>query len=254
VPAEDADILFASQALLQRLTPGDLDDTLDRITRAAVEVLPQVQYASISMRHRNGILDSYALTDDLIGDLDEQQYQLQEGPCYDAASSDAYVLAGNLASDERYPQYGPVAVRAGVRSQAAIRLFDSPRMAAGLNLYSRQVGALGQAKTVSRLFSHQAAVALSYSIEIKTLREAVQTRTRIGQAVGIVMERYEIPEQRAFAFLTRMSQDRNVKLRHIADQLIEATASTRPTSAAASGSSTAMGASARQGAPTVASR
>ncbi|HEX8488697.1 MAG TPA: GAF and ANTAR domain-containing protein [Propionibacteriaceae bacterium] len=234
MPYENAEILFASQALLQRLTPGDLDATLDRITRAAVEVLPQVQFASISMRLRDGTLDSYALTDGLIGDLDEQQYQLQEGLCYDAATSDAYVMSGNLAADERYPQYGPVAVRAGIRSQAAIRLFNTPKMAAGLNLYSRHVGALGKVETVSRLFSHQATVALSYSIEIKTLREAVQTRTRIGQAVGIVMERYQMPEQRAFAFLTRVSQDRNVKLRHIADQLIDATAPARPTPAAAS--------------------
>ena len=229
MPHEDAAILFASQVLLQRLTPGDLDATLNRITRAAVEVLPQMQYASISMRHRDGTLDSYAMTDGLVTDLDDQQYQLQEGPCYDAATNDAYVLAGNLSSDERYPQYGPVAVRAGIRSQAAVRLFDTPKMAAGLNLYSRHVGALGQVETVSLLFSHQATVALAYSMEIRTLREAVQTRTRIGEAVGIVMERYKIPEQQAFAFLTRLSQTRNVKLRHIADQLIEATAPTKPT-------------------------
>ena len=82
---------------------------------------------------------------------------------------------------------------------------------------------------MSLLFSHQATLALAYSMEIRTLREAVQTRTRIGEAVGIVMERYKIPEQQAFAFLTRLSQTRNVKLRHIADQLIEATAATKPT-------------------------
>lgn len=221
---EEADILFASQALLQRLLPGDLDVTLQSITRAAVEVLPQVQYSSITMRHRDGTLDSYALTDDLLADLDEQQFQLQEGPCYEAASEEPYMLVSNLGADERYPKYGPVAVRAGIRSQAGIRLFENSRTTGGLNLYSRQVGALENIQTVSRLFSHQAAVALAYSIEVKTLREAVQTRTRIGQAVGIVMERYKIPEQQAFAFLTRLSQTRNVKLRMIADEMIRANA------------------------------
>jgi GAF domain-containing protein len=210
--------------LLQRLTPGDLDATLRSITQAAVEVLPQVQYSSITMRHRDGTLDSYALTDDLLADLDEQQFKLHEGPCFDATTDESYVVANDLSNDERYPNYGPVAVRAGIRSQAGIRLFENNRTAGGLNLYSRQVGALEDVQTVSQLFSHQAAVALAYSIEVKTLREAVQTRTRIGQAVGIVMERYKIPEQQAFAFLTRLSQTRNVKLRMIADEMIKANA------------------------------
>ena len=221
---QEAEILFASQALLQRLRPGDLDATLGSITRAAVEVLPHVQFASITMRHPDGTLDTYAPTDAVSADLDEQQYQLQEGPCYDATTNGLYAVASNLGADERYPHYGQIAMRAGIRSQAAIRLFENKRTAGGLNLYSRQVGALDQAQTMSRLFSHQAAVALAYSMEVTTLKEAVQSRTRIGQAIGIVMERYKIPEQQAFAFLTRLSQTRNVKLRHIADEIIEANA------------------------------
>jgi len=224
MPNDVNEILLASQALLQRLTPGDLDATLQSITQAAVEVLPQVHYASITMRHRDGTLDSYALTDDRLTELDEAQYTLQEGPCYDAASEEAFAVASDLSADERYPRYGPMAVRAGIRSQAGIRLFENQRTSGGLNLYSAQAGALEDVQMLSRLFSHQAAVALAYSLEVNTLREAVQTRTRIGQAVGIVMERYKIPEQQAFAFLTRLSQTRNVKLRRIADELIKANA------------------------------
>ena len=219
---EDADILLASQALLDRLNPGDLDATLASITQAAVEVLPHVHYASITMRHRDGGLDSYAPTDDLPADLDKQQYALQEGPCYDATNLHRYAVASNLSADERYPRYGPVAVCAGIHSQAGIRLFENSRTAGGLNLYSREVGALDQVQTMTQLFSHQAAVALAYSLEVTTLKEAVKSRTRIGQAVGIVMERHRIPEQQAFAFLARLSQNRNIKIRHIADQLIEA--------------------------------
>jgi GAF domain-containing protein len=228
---DDAEILFASQALLNRLAPGDLDATLASITRAAVEVLPQVQYASITMRHPDGSLDSYAVTDNLVADLDEQQYQLQEGPCYDATTTNRYAVVNDLGADERYPHYGPVAVRAGIRSQAGIRLFENSRTAGGLNLYSRGVGGLDEIDTITQLFSHQAAVALAYSLEVTTLKEAVKSRTRIGQAVGIVMERYKIPEQQAFAFLTRMSQTRNTKIRHIADQLIEAVLPTKPSPA-----------------------
>lgn len=87
-------------------------------------------------------------------------------------------------------------------------------------------GALDGAETISRLFCDQAAVAVAYSIEIKTLRDAaVQTRSRIGQAVGIVMERFEIPAQQAFAFLIRVSQTAMRELLLIAGQLIQGHAS-----------------------------
>ena len=185
-------------------------------------MLPQVQYSSITMRHRDGTFDSYALTDPVLHDLDSAQVELKEGPCFDGATDEVFTMSPDVAADERYPHYGPVAARAGIRSQAGIQLFTNNRTSGGLNLYSRQVGAFENLETVSRLFAHQAAVALSYSIEVKTLREAVQTRTRIGQAVGVVMERYKIPEQQAFAFLTRLSQSRNVKLRIIADELVAA--------------------------------
>ena len=218
----EANILHASQALLQRLTPGDLDTTLSAITRAAVEVLPQVQYSSITMRHRDGTFESFAMTSELLSELDAKQLELQEGPCFDGATDEVFAMSPDVGADERYPNYGPVAAKAGIRSQAGLQLFNTNRTAGGLNLYSRQVGAFENLETISRLFAHQAAVALSYSIEVKTLREAVQTRTRIGQAVGVVMERYKIPEQQAFAFLTRLSQNRNVKLRVIADELVAA--------------------------------
>jgi hypothetical protein len=221
---DEANILHASQALLQRLSPGDFDSTLLAITQAAVEVLPQVQYSSITMRHRDGTFDSYAMTSEILQELDEKQVELHEGPCFDGATDEVFTMSPDVGADERYPRYGRVAAAAGIRSQAALQLFTNNRTSGGLNLYSRQVGAFENLETISRLFAHQAAVALNYSIEVKTLREAVQTRTRIGQAVGVVMERYKIPEQQAFAFLTRLSQNRNVKLRVIAEELVAAAA------------------------------
>lgn len=219
---ENAVILQASESLLRRLRPGDLDATLRSITDAAVEVLPQVQYSSVTMRHADGTLDSYAMTDEVLVELDRHQFELKEGPCYDGATSMNFAVSSDLSTDERYPNFGPLAAEVGIRSQAGIRLFENSKTVGGLNIYSRDVGAFDDIGTVGQLLSHQAAVALAYSIEIQTLREAVHTRGRIGQAVGIVMERYGIPEQRAFAFLTRLSQHRNLKLARVADELITA--------------------------------
>jgi hypothetical protein len=209
------------------LTPGDLDHTLARITAAAVEVLPGVHWASITVKHADGRLETAAPTADFLLGLDAAQYDLREGPCYDAAVDVAYVSSPNLAADEKFPRYGPLAVRAGVRAQAGIRLFETPSPSAqgALNLYSREVGSFTDMGLVGQLFAHQAAVALDYAREIEDLQEALRTRQLIGRAVGIVMERYRLAEERAFAFLARVSQTRNVKLRLVAEELVAETES-----------------------------
>lgn len=206
--------------LAEALEPGDFDATLDSITSAAVEVLPDVDYASITVKHADDSIDTVAPTDELVLDLDAKQYELREGPCYDAAVTTAHVIAPDIASDDRFPAYGPYVVSKGIRAQAGLRLFDAPASQGALNLYSHRTGAFEDFSTLANLFAHQAAVAIGYAREIADLNDALHTRTTIGQAVGIIMERYELNDERAFAFLTRLSQHRNVKLRLIAAEIV----------------------------------
>ena len=217
---EDDRLLDAARRMASSLQPGDLDRTLRQITTAAVEVLPNVQYSSITVRHADGRLVTSAPTDDLLLRIDAAQYELKEGPCYDAATDAAHVICSNLAADDRFPNYGPVAVGEGIRAQVGVRLFDTRSSQGALNLYSTRVGAFDDIQTLSALFAHQAGVAIAYAQHVENLEEAVRTRTTIGQAVGIVMERYSLDDERAFAFLARLSQQRNVKLRLVAEEII----------------------------------
>ena len=207
--------------LAEALKPGDFDATLNAITTAAVEVLPDVDYASITVKHADESIDTVAPTADLVLDLDGKQYELREGPCYEAAVETAHVISPDLATDERFPNYGPYVVERGVRAQAGLRLFDAPTSQGALNIYSHRPGAFEDFSTIADLFSHQAAIAIGYAREIADLNDALRTRTTIGQAVGIIMERYELNDERAFAFLTRLSQHRNVKLRLIAAEIVD---------------------------------
>jgi hypothetical protein len=211
--------------LAERFTPGDLDHTLEQVTAAAVEVLPGVHYASITVRHADGRLETAAPTDQMLLGLDAAQYELHEGPCYDAAVDSAFVASPHLAADERFPRYGALAVQAGIKAQAGLRLFETPRPSAqaALNLYSRDVGSFDDMSIVAQLFVHQSAMALDYAREIENLQQAMKTRQLIGRAVGIAMERYQLTEERAFAFLARVSQTRNVKLRAVAEELVAET-------------------------------
>jgi GAF domain-containing protein len=220
---DDQSMLDTARMLRERLQPGDLDTTLKQITEAAVEVLPDVHYSSITVLRPDGSLSTAAPTDEMLLRLDAEQYRLHEGPCYAAAEHTDQVISSDLAHDERFPQYGPVAVSMGIRSQIGVRLFDTPKSNGALNLYSTKSGAFDESESMSALFTHQAGQAIGYAYQIETLSEAVKTRTTIGQAVGIVMERYNLNDERAFAFLKRLSSHRNVKLRLVAQEIIAAT-------------------------------
>jgi hypothetical protein len=206
----------------------DLDDTLQSLTRAAVEMLPGVDEATITIRHEAGAIRSYAFTAAFLEELDAWQFDAAEGPCYDGVTNNAFTVCGDLRNDPRYPRYGTRAVSAGIQSQAGLRLFESKRTIGGLNLYSRSVGALADVVFLAELFSEHARSAVAYASQIDGLRNAVTTRQMIGQAVGIMMQRFDLPEDRAFAFLARISSDRNVKLRVIAQEVIDDWTERRP--------------------------
>jgi GAF domain-containing protein len=218
---QDEQLVETMRQLAKSLTPGALDETLSNITAAAVELLPQVEYASITLLHQDDRLETVAPTDELLLPVDAAQYELREGPCYMAAENSVHVISPDLATDQRFPRYADVALAAGIRAQAGLRLFDAPKANGALNLYSHTVGAFEDFESLHALFAHQSATAIEYAREIQNLEEAVRTRTTIGQAVGIVMERYKLPEQRAFAFLTRLSQTSNTKLRRIAEEIVD---------------------------------
>jgi GAF domain-containing protein len=219
--SDESSLLKIAHSLAEHLAPGDLDVTLRNVTQAAVALIPHVAYASITVRYADGRLDTVSPTDASLTALDETQYTLREGPCYDAATDAARVLVPDLEDDPRYPSYGPVAVKAGIRAQAAFRLFDRNGTEGALNLYSLERGAFRDLDDVAALFQSQAGIAIGYAAEIENLEEALRTRTTIGKAMGIVMARYQLNDERAFAFLTRLSQHRNVKLRHVAQEMVD---------------------------------
>jgi GAF domain-containing protein len=199
----------------------DLDDTLQSLTRAAVEMLPGVDHATISIRHEDGSLRSYGFTADFLQELDSWQFDHAEGPCYDGVTNNAFTVCGDLRNDPRYPTYGSRAAEAGITSQAGLRIYEGARTIGGLNLYSGSVGALADVAFLAELFGEHARSAVAYASQIDGIRDAITSRQVIGQAVGIVMERFDLPEERAFAFLARLSSHRNVKLRVIAQEIID---------------------------------
>lgn len=218
-----AELLATARRLARTLAPGDLDETLRSITTAAVEELPQVTCASITIRDTGGRLRTVAETAAVLVDLDRTQYELRQGPCFDAAMGALHVASPDLEHDDRWPAYAQVAVRAGLRAQAGIHLFQHDEVLGALNLYSHEVGAFADLGELGDLFMHEAVTAIGYARDMDDVREAARARMDVGQAIGVVMERYELTEERAFALLVRTSGHRGVTVELVARELLAAT-------------------------------
>jgi GAF domain-containing protein len=179
-----------------------------------------VDAASISILHRDGRVETPAGTDPLVYRLDQAQYDLNEGPCLEALKGEPFQWVDDMPQERRWPRYAKVAVAEGVCSQMAVELYADDKSIGGLNLYSRQAHAFDEDTRHSAwLFATHAALAMGRTRQVQELNEALVTRKVIGQAIGILMHRFELDEDRAFEFLVRVSRNSNRKLRDVARQI-----------------------------------
>jgi len=200
-----------------------LDESLQIIATVARDSVPGFDQVGISVVHRDGSVETLAAVGDLVCRLDEIQYDLGEGPCVDSLRDNHVVTAPRIRHDQRWPRFVPQAVALGLKAQMAVKLYlDDQGTLGGLNLYSTESEELHpDAQEVADLFAAHAAIALGHAHERETLNQALHSRKTIGQALGIIMERYEMNEDRAFAFLVRASSHSNIKVRDIAQELVD---------------------------------
>jgi GAF domain-containing protein len=207
------------------LNEPDMQRTLQRAVDAAAENLGGV-WASVSLVRRRREVETPARSDDRAARADQLQYDLEEGPCLDAIWEQETFQIDDMTTEERYPRWSrAVADELGIRSSLSLQLFtDAEQSSLGaLNLYSPGTGAFDDAETrgEAHAFAAQAAVALRSAQTEAHLRSAMTTRTLIGQAQGILMERLKLTPDQAFAVLSRLSQERNEKVREVARRLVE---------------------------------
>lgn len=201
-------------------TPGSLDDTLDAIVRSARDTVPGFDHVGISLVHKSGEIETRAGTGRLVWEVDELQYSLHAGPCYDAITNGGVTVMEDLESESRWPTYLDGVRPLGLRAQMGLQLGNDDETLGGLNFYSLSPGIDPDAVELAELFAKHAEIALGRARFEHQLRESVSSRQMIGTAVGILMERYRISEDRAFNFLVRTSTTSNIKLRSIAAELV----------------------------------
>jgi hypothetical protein len=222
--------------LAERLTnSADPNEAVRHIVRTATQVVPGADLASMTVLNADGRFRTPVRTERLALRLDEAQYQADEGPCVDATRQRGIGLAQGddlAAADTPWQRFSPSAVRLGVRSVVAVGLFpqsSSPRLGA-LNLYAHAPGSLADVDVdITVALASYLAVALvavsqvdAARQEAANLRQALETRDLIGQAKGIVMADRQVTAEQAFDLLSAASQRLNVKLRDLAEQIVQA--------------------------------
>ncbi|MCW2793146.1 MAG: hypothetical protein JWO76_2244 [Nocardioides sp.] len=211
-----------AQATLDLAAPQDRDTTLQRIVNVAASSIPDMEHVGISVAHRDGSIETAASSDPLVVELDRLQYTLGEGPCLHAIDAAPVVRMEWARHEQRWPLFVPEAVARGVRAQLGIRLHVDEQSLGALNLYSVTSDTISaETEQLAELFAVHAAIALGHAHRLENLNAALASRRMIGLALGLVMQRLDLDEDTAFAYLTRVSATSQTKLRDVAATVVD---------------------------------
>ena len=209
------------------------DEALQRVTDLASKLVISADGVGITLvswpaSSEKPVFRTAAYSDHWVKTVDLQQYETHEGPCVDATIRCEVVNLPSL-DDPRYPAFCGRAKAEGLGSVLAVPLNISETAVGALNLYSRSAGAFELAEeTITRHFAAQAAVAL-VNVELyegaraltRQLGDAMESRSLIEQAKGILMGREKCTSDEAFERLKTMSQAQNIKVQDIAGTIVE---------------------------------
>lgn len=212
---------FLSRIALELNAELSMSSTADLIAEYARLTTAADDTGMLFVKSRHTI-ETVAATSPRVIELHRLQSDLDEGPCLDAIRHDPHYVGDDVATDTRWPQWGPAVAELGIHSVLSIRLESKVRSYGALNLYAEAVGAFGPKDVaIAQNFARHATIALSAAYTEEGLNLAIDARTFIGQAQGILMGRYGISAEQAFEYLRRRSQQENIKLSDIAQDVID---------------------------------
>ena len=213
---------FAHLALELHEQPG-VPETIEVVLDFALRAVA-ADAASVLLlpRGRNSTIEVAGATSDLATIADRLQLECAEGPCLAITPEADSAVVQDTLTDLRWPTWSRrVAHELGVRSVLSVRLHTTSKTIGALNLYDAQPDRFDRDDdAVAHVLARHASVALARSRQEASLWEAIDARKLIGQAQGILMERFGLDDEQAFAVLRRYSQDNNIKLRVVAERLI----------------------------------
>ncbi len=205
---------------------NDTEYTLERAVTLPVELIHRCSLAGIAVithgHPAGGTIAHPAVSHADARHIDELQHKLDQGPLVELRHDDE-VISGNVDTDNRWTQWGAEAsADYRIRSAMAFRLFTDGRTLAALSLYSEEPDAFTRDDLADGLaMAAHTGITLASTLELDQMHTALLSRRVIGEAIGILRERFTLTSDQAFGVLKRLSSQQNLKLAHIAQQLVD---------------------------------
>jgi GAF domain-containing protein len=211
------------QALYSR-SDTDSDTVVAELAEHAAVEVPGAQYAGITLTRDAKDIETPAATHFYPVLLDKIQQRHRQGPCLTAAWDEKTIHVADLETDDRFPLYRQdVLAETPIRAIMAFQLFIAGQTMGALNVYADEPNAFGpETKTIGLIFAAHSSVAWNSARRDEQFKRALASRDVIGQAKGMIMERYGVDAVQAFDLLRKLSQDSNVPLFRIATDLVTA--------------------------------
>jgi GAF domain-containing protein len=202
--------------------PMGVEHVLKSVTATVMDLIEGVDAAGVLLITKGGTFETHAGTDALIHRLDMLQQELREGPCYEAAVDELVVRTADFRTETRWPRYSPAMVDIGVLSALSFKLYTSDSTAGALNLFGFKANAFGaDAEALGSVLAAHAAAAIVASRQGEQLQSALLSRDLIGQAKGILMQKFGVDAVQAFELLRQLSQTSNTKLVDVAQRMVD---------------------------------
>ena len=224
-PFDDRSSLLELQALL--LDSGTLHNFLDRLAQLTAQALPEDSSCGVTVR-QNSRAVTLAASDELAMRIDQLQYDFGEGPCLETLATGKIRYIVDTAREQRWPSFCPAAHEQGVRSCLGLPLNGPIGLMGGYNLYSIWPDAFAEDNRGQlEMFAANAAGAIAVAVRLADqtqmsddLHGALASRAVIDQATGIIMAQQRFGAAAAFDILRRASQNRNIKVRDLAAEIV----------------------------------
>ena len=160
--------------------------------------------------------------------MDEVQYEFDDGPCLQAARTNETVLTPDISLDSRWREYTGTISEFGLKSILGVPIPLDGETQCGLNIYAREANAFSDEMVrEAEEFARGASKSLRLAVRIahlaesrENLKAAMSSRTTIDLAAGIIMAQNRCSQDAAVAILRAASSARNMKLRDVAAAVV----------------------------------
>lgn len=225
-------LLQSAEALTEFVASDKgFEETMQRLAQLATHAVDGADGCAVSIiREQGKKMQNVAATPDRARLIDDLQTETGEGPCLSSIEDVATFHIADMSSNDDWPTFCRRALdETGTKSMLCFVLRLSNDATGAMNLLSSETDAFSDEDLeTGTIFAAQAAVAMSNALEhgkdlkrIENLEGGMASRQVIGQAVGILMASRHVDSDEAFAILTKVSQNSNIKLREVAEKVVE---------------------------------